>query len=552
VHSLRAMIERVKDRVADSAESETRSAGSDLPTAVSAAESILGLQRTVGNSAVQALLLRAPAATAPPKTEAAGIAELRKLLQAGDENGAIAHMGRMDPNDAAVALGMGDLRSLAVKAFDDEEMAHAMYALQGGSLLQKLNWMSVEDSSWELVRPMLIDKTVPSSQKTDLYPHNYIRKFFVSICDKGQMEETVVLLGGSLEQQLNWMFVKGTSAEAVKRRIRAHPADKRPAVYKYEYLRAFFVDLVGDDGMAEMVDLIGGSLNDRLRWMAEEDTNFKAVATRIKAAADADLRVDPETRKELRKDLSEKEWQKIEDMLDRGLLSWEEFDSTREESHWEKKDYTDPKSKWYMQAFDVESKFAIEFRRNALVVIVRIQFTGKVKASAAHLKLWRDGIDAIWKDKFHVENADGKKLPIVFQPQFGAANPHHKIELLPPIEDKITGHLVKGRADAGHWYAGPNANSVTPEDTTNGLSAAHEFGHLIGLADEYQLTKADYERIVGPAPAATEPAGGFTSHTIMGDKSGGAIARHMTTFVNWLNKHLRTGEKPYTVKAGPP
>jgi hypothetical protein len=38
----------------------------------------------------------------------------------------------------------------------------------------------------------------------------------------------------------------------------------------------------------------------------------------------------------------------------------------------------------------------------------------------------------------------------------------------------------------------------------------------------------------------------------MGDKSGGATARHMTTFVNWLNKHLRTGEKPYTVKVGPP
>ena len=513
---------------------------------------ILAVQRSAGNGAVCALLMRAPGATAAPRAEAAGIAELRRLLQAGDEHAAIAHMGRMTPNDAAIALGMGDLRSLAVKAFDDAQMAHAMYALKGGTLLQKLNWMSVEDSSWELVKPLLVDPSLPPQQKTELYAHNYMRTFFSSICGDERMEEAVVLLGGSLEQQLNWMFVEGTSVEAVRRRIRAHDPAKRPAIYRREYMRAFFVDLLGDAGMAEMVDLIGGPLNDRLRWMAAEDTNFKAVAARIKAAADADLRVDAETRAALREDLSAKEFKRIEDMLDRGVLDFEEFDSVRKESHWEKKDYTDPASKWYLETFGVESKFELEFRRTALIVRVRIQFTGSVKPTPAHLKIWRDGIDNVWKDKFHLENAAGKKLPIVFDARFGAPNPHHKIELLPPVLDKASGKLVKGRADAGHWYAGPNANSVAPEDTSNGLTAAHEFGHLIGLADEYQLRKADYERMVGPAPAAVEPAGGFTSTSIMGDKTGGPTAKHMETFVVWLNRHLRGGEDPYVVKVGPP
>jgi hypothetical protein len=448
---------------------------------------LIALQRTAGNAAVGALLQRAPAA-APPKADA--IAALRKLLQDGDAHGAIAHMGRMEPADAGKALGMGDLRSLAVKAFDDEEMAHAMYAMKGGTLHQKLNWMVTEGSSWKLVRPLLVDPSVPVGQKTELYKH--------------------------------------------------------------DYLRDFFADLLGDDGMAQLVDLLGGTLNDRLRWMAYEDTNYAAVADRIRLASDTDYKtVTADTRWRLQQDLSGKEWSRVQAMLDRGVLNAEEVDTSRKEPHWEKKDYTDPTSKWYVETYDVESKYQLERTRTELRVRVRIKFTG-ITPTAAHLKLWRDGIDAVWKDAFHVKNADGKKLPIVFDPVFNAGNPHHTIKLVPPVEDKLTGHLVKGRADAGKWYAGPNANSVTPEDTTNGLSAAHEFGHLIGLTDEYQLAKADYERIVGPAPAAVEPPGGFTSHTIMGDKTGGAELRHMTEFVNWLNAHLLPGEKPYRAVAGPP
>jgi hypothetical protein len=509
---------------------------------------LLALQRTAGNAAVGAFLQRAPAA-APPKADP--IATLRKLLQDGDAHGAIAHMGRMEAADAGTALAKGDLRSLAVKAFDDEEMAHAMYALRGGTLHQKLKWMAVEGSSWKLVRPLLVDPAVPDGQKTELYGHNYLRSFFSKICDDDEMEEAVGLLGGSLEAQLNWMFVEGTSVAAVRRRISAHKPELRAAIYRYDYLRDFFSELVGDAGMAQMVDLIGGKLDDRLRWMAYEDTSYQAVADRIRLASDTDYKsVTADTRRALREDMSAKEWLRVEAMLDRGVLNAEEVDSSRKEPHWEKKDYTDPASKWYVETYDVESKYQLERTRTELRVRVRIEFTG-LKPSAAHLKLWRDGINAVWKGAFHVENADGKKLPIVFDPVFGASNPHHKIELLPPVLDKASGKLVKGRADAGHWYAGPNANSVAPEDTTNGLSAAHEFGHLVGLTDEYQLAKADYERIVGPAPAAVEPPGGFTSHTIMGDKTGGAEVRHMSAFVAWLNAHRLPGEKPFWAAAGP-
>ena len=66
-----------------------------------------------------------------------------------------------------------------------------------------------------------------------------------------------------------------------------------------------------------------------------------------------------------------------------------------------------------------------------------------------------------------------------------------------------------------------------------------------------QLTKADYERIVGPAPAAVAPAGGFTSPTLMGNMSGGVALKHMDTFVAWVNARLLPNEKAYAAKAGP-
>ena len=39
-----------------------------------------------------------------------------------------------------------------------------------------------------------------------------------------------------------------------------------------------------------MVDVIGGTLNDRLNWMAVEDTNYRAVADRIRKASDTDYK----------------------------------------------------------------------------------------------------------------------------------------------------------------------------------------------------------------------------------------------------------------------
>jgi hypothetical protein len=509
---------------------------------------LLALQRNAGNAAVGALLQRAPTA-APPAADP--IATLRSLLRDGDESGAIAHMGRMEPDVAARALGMTDLRTLAVDAFDDEEMAHAMYALRGGSLVQKLNWMSVEGSDWSLIKPLLTDPRLPDKEKRAVYTHHYLYKLFESACDNDEMDEAVRLLGGPLLAQLRFMFHEGTSESAVRRRIAARPAPERVELYRHDDMRDWFSDLLGDDGMASIVDLLGGSLDDKLRWMAYEDTSYEAVAAKIRSASDSDYKtVSAGTRAAVQKDLSGKNWSRVEAMLDRGVLWAETIDTAREESHWEKKNYKDPKSKWYMETFSVESNYDIERTRSELRIRVRIKFTG-ITPTAAHKAIWRGGILGMWNGKFRAENADGKKLPIVFDPIFDAADPHHTVELLPPVK-LDDGTMGVGREDAAHWYAGPAASA---KDTTNASTAAHEFGHLVGLADEYQLKRADYIRLVGASPTKPgDPEGGHTSTTIMGDShspTAAAAVMHMQAFVSWLNRHRYRDEKPYVAKAGP-
>lgn len=242
---------------------------------------VLALQRAGGNAAVTAMIMR-QGPTAPP---AAGnpIEELRALLDDDDETGAIAKMGQLSSTDAATVLGDGRMRSLAVDCFDNEEMARGVRRLQGGTLEQKLRWMFAEGTDWSLVRPLLADTNVPADQKTALYAHNDLRSEFTGICDDDEMATAVSLMGGTLEQRLNWMFVEGTSWRAVQRLISdpGVPAEEKSFLLTRDYLRTRFVEVCNDMEMYVAVGHLGGTLEQRLRWMFAEGSNWRFVRQQI-------------------------------------------------------------------------------------------------------------------------------------------------------------------------------------------------------------------------------------------------------------------------------
>ena len=254
---------------------------SPAPTRPADPARVLALQRTGGNAAVTAMIMR-QGPTAPP---AAGnpIEELRALLDDDDETGAIAKMGQLAAPDAATVLGDGRMRSLAVDCFDNEEMARGVRGLRGGTLEQKLRWMFAEGTDWSLVRPLLADTSIPADQKTALYAHNDLRSEFTGICDNDEMADAVSLMGGTLEQRLNWMFEEGTSYRCVQRLISdpGVPAEQKSFLLTRDYMRSFFVDICTDMEMYVAVGHLGGTLEQRLRWMFAEGSNWRFVRQQI-------------------------------------------------------------------------------------------------------------------------------------------------------------------------------------------------------------------------------------------------------------------------------
>jgi peptidoglycan hydrolase-like protein with peptidoglycan-binding domain len=120
---------------------------------------------------------------------------------------------------------------------------------------------------------------------------------------------------------------------------------------------------------------------------------------------------------------------------------------------------------------------------------VRLGFSGDMTAVPNLLS----AIKMTW-NRFVAERTDDaephEQLPIEFNPIAVAAAPDNSVQLLhSPDPSKPS------RSDADHWFV----------DDTQRLSflAAHEFGHMIGLEDEYQRGHEDFKRVVGAQPDGT-------------------------------------------------
>jgi peptidoglycan hydrolase-like protein with peptidoglycan-binding domain len=119
-------------------------------------------------------------------------------------------------------------------------------------------------------------------------------------------------------------------------------------------------------------------------------------------------------------------------------------------------------------------------------------------------RLWVNDIKRVWNGFTATDTspATKKKKPvkIVFDPRVVSGSGDATVEVLP---GPIVGN-EGGRSDSGHWFA---------SDPDGGL-APHEFGHLIGLPDEYALREETFVTITGteaPIGDVTAPQFGGSS-----------------------------------------
>jgi hypothetical protein len=135
------------------------------------------------------------------------------------------------------------------------------------------------------------------------------------------------------------------------------------------------------------------------------------------------------------------------------------------------------------ETYGLTSSYSWKITDSAVEVTVKFHFTGGGAQRATIINNAFNGIKRVWNSfKIKKEGAE-EALDLVFIPAEAPAG-----------TDVSTVSLVakNGRSDAGTWYlSDPDLNSKT---------APHEFGHMIGLEDEYQRSHTDYKRLTGDEP----------------------------------------------------
>ena len=140
--------------------------------------------------------------------------------------------------------------------------------------------------------------------------------------------------------------------------------------------------------------------------------------------------------------------------------------------------------------YTVEGGYTYALTPNAIRVSVGMNFRPD-RGVTVPVDTWFGYIRDTW-NHFSAVNQDnrGEKYAIEFMP---VAGPGHDIQVSDHSDD---GH---NRANAGHYYI---------QDARLAKSVPHEFGHLIGLEDEYERDAADYQRVAGESPS---PGSGETA-----------------------------------------
>ena len=133
--------------------------------------------------------------------------------------------------------------------------------------------------------------------------------------------------------------------------------------------------------------------------------------------------------------------------------------------------------------YGLTSRYSFQITDTRVLITVKVNFTGLAPPAA-----WFGHVPAVWNKYQAVRDAPTRKaLPIDFEMVRGTG----------PEAMTIAVAAGTGRANAGRWFvADPNAASTVP----------HEYGHLVGLQDEYQLHPGDFVRVTGHEPPVGQTA----------------------------------------------
>lgn len=154
------------------------------------------------------------------------------------------------------------------------------------------------------------------------------------------------------------------------------------------------------------------------------------------------------------------------------------------------------------------------------------------KLSSGTIEDWTEAIDDVWNHKYRVRSGK-ESLALVFAPYMAVGIPRADKQIV--LED------TSGRSSAGEDGMHLNLKGTVGEGELPASTVAHEFGHVLGNPDEYNLTPSEYQRFTGEP--GSKPPGGESTDTVMGDNSSTKIAdRNIAPAVEIINS-VRDNQK---------
>ena len=140
--------------------------------------------------------------------------------------------------------------------------------------------------------------------------------------------------------------------------------------------------------------------------------------------------------------------------------------------------------------------FDWKLSKTALNVTVPIQFVKRDPGVDGRISQWLDDIHTLWST-FRAVNQTDPKHPHINLDFRATGGGDHKVNVFKFDHSVPKAQRANSRSNSSNWYT---------IDPRRGM-APHEFGHLIGLADEYNRVEEHYVDVTGEEPAVGTPSG---------------------------------------------